>query len=191
MDALVLERLPVAGVPAAVRLAVGRRYAAVTADAGQARLLADLVAGLADPPAGAVVRSTGPVRLVPADGGLLPHLTVLQNLVRSYRLTHGWVPRAIATQTCRGSASMLGLGEVLDRYPCEITPGHRRRGGVARALCARATVIVLEDAAGLPTWANVLDVEHDPELLGTALLLVEPRDGEQGRTDGFARLDDA
>src|SRR5215204_2867943 len=169
MDALVLEAVPVAGVPNDVRLRAGQRYAAVTADGEQARLLADLVTGLAPVPEKAIVRSSGPVRLVPADGGLLPHLSVLQNLVRSYRLMHGSVPKTLSADTCRASAGRYGLGEVLDRYPCEITPGQRRRAGVARALCAGAQVVVLEDRVGLPTWGNVLDDGHDPELLRTAL----------------------
>ncbi|HET8643125.1 MAG TPA: hypothetical protein VFM37_14410 [Pseudonocardiaceae bacterium] len=188
MDALVLEGVPIAGVPENVRLRAGQRYAAVTADGEQARLLADLVTGLTPAPDKAVVRSGGPVRLVPADGGLLPHLSVLQNLVRSYRLMHRSVPKALAADTCRASAGRYGLGEVLDRYPCQITPGHRRRAGVARALCAGAKVIVLEDLAGLPTWGNVLDVGHDPELLRAALLLVVSRGAEPGRTGGFVRL---
>ncbi|MGH3994980.1 MAG: hypothetical protein ACRDSN_21260, partial [Pseudonocardiaceae bacterium] len=161
-------------------------YAAVVPDAGQARWLADLITGLADLPPGAVVRSDGPVRLVPADGGLLPHLTVQQNLVRAHRVARERVPRARAVEACQVRASRCGLDEdVLKRYPYEITPGRRRLAGVARALCAEAAVIVLEDAAGLPTWKVLLNLEHNPELLRPALLLITA-DGR--RADGFKDL---
>lgn len=187
MRAVRISGLGIEGLPEVLQLDVGMRYAAVIADAGRARRLADLVTGLADPPAGGAVDRGGPARLVPAEGGLLPHLTVLKNLVRAYRAARRQVPRARAVEACQGLASQCGVGDVLQRYPYEIAPGRRRLAGVARALCAEAMVIVLEDADGLPTWDVLLDPEHNPGLLGVALLLVTP---DQGRAAGFARLGD-
>ncbi len=186
MGVLELERLPVPGVPEVVRLANGGQYALVTGDATSARLMADVVAGLVEPPGTTVVRGTGPVRLVPADGGLLPHLTVGQNLVRAHRVARRRVPRGRAAEACQVCASRCGLDDdVLRRHPYEITPGRRRLAGVARALCAEAAVVVLEDAAGLPTWKAVLNLEHTPELYWPALLLVT---SDERRADGFRDL---
>ena len=181
MDGLVLEGVPVPGVPAVIRVPVGEPKAAVVPDPDHARLVADLAAGLADPPAGTVVRASGAVRLVPAEGGLLPYLTVLGNLVHgccaSRRIT-----RHAAEEESRSIARWCGLEDLLDRYPHEITPGRRRLAGVARALGSRPAAIVLEDAAGLPTWAALLDFRDNAELLSAGLLLITP---DPDRAAGF------
>ena len=188
MGALVIERLGIAGVPEVVQLDVGVQYVAVVPDAARARRLAGRVAGRADLPAGAVVRSGGVVRLVPAGGGLLPHLTVLGNLVRAYRVARGRVPKARVVEACQAWAAQCGLDDVLQRYPYEISPGRRRLAGVARALCADAAVIVLEDADGLPTWGVLLNPDHNPGLLRAALLLITPH---RERAVGFRELSGA
>lgn len=171
MDGLLLERLPVPGSPSRLRIDVGERRAVVVPDATSARQLADLISGLEECPADAVLRAAGAVRLVPAEGGLLPHLTVLGNLLHGHNLTHR-VTRRTAEEQCMFTAGHCGLEDVLNRYPHEITPGRRRLAAVARALCAHPSVIVLEDAAGLPTWGSLLQLDHNSELSSAALLLI-------------------
>ncbi len=181
MDGLLLERLPVPGLPPRLRIGVGERRAVVVPDAAAARQLADLVSGLEEPPPDAVLRAAGAVRLVPAEGGLLPHLTVLGNIVHGHIVTHQ-VTRRAAEDECRMTARRCGLADVMDRYPHEVTPGRRRLAAVARALHAHPAVIVLEDAAGLPTWGSLLQFEHNPELWSAALLLITI---DPARTAGF------
>jgi ABC-type taurine transport system ATPase subunit len=184
---LVLERLAVPGLPVTVRVRPGEQRAVVVPDPMDARRLADLAVGLSQAPAGAAVGCTGPVRLVPAEGGLLPYLTVLGNL--AYGCRGRGLHRRNAAEEAHATATRCGLGEVLDRYPHEITPGRRRLAGVARALCGRPGAIVLEDATGLPTWASLLDLahvgEHLPDLLAAAVLLIAP---DQDRAAGFMPL---
>lgn len=182
MVGLRLEGVSVSGVPERVRIDVGERRALVVAEDGQARRLADLVTGLEGPPPGCTVNAGGRVRLVPAEGGLLPHLTVLGNVLHGHRTNRG-APRTTAEEECRAAAGRCGLDDVLDRYPHEITPGRRRLAGLARALRARPAVIVLEDAAGLPTWGSLLEPDRDPELLSAALLLITD---STERATGFA-----
>ncbi|TCN40306.1 hypothetical protein EV644_106234 [Kribbella orskensis] len=179
MDGLLLEGLP--GIPRQLRIDVGEQRALVVANAAAARQVADVVAGLDEPPQGAVVKTSGGVRLVPAEGGLLPHLTVLGNVVHGHTVTHR-VTRRAAADECRVTATRCGLEDVLERYPHEITPGRRRLAGVARALRAHPAVIVLEDAAGLPTWGSLLRFDHNPELWSAALLLITT---DPARTTGF------
>lgn len=179
MDGLLLEGLP--GIPRQLRIDVGEQRALVVANAAAARQVADVVAGLDEPPPGAVVKTSGEVRLVPAEGGLLPHLTVLGNIVHGHTVTHR-VTRRAAADECRVTATRCGLEDVLERYPHEITPGRRRLAGVARALRAHPAVIVLEDAAGLPTWGSLLRFDHNPELWSAALLLITT---DPARTTGF------
>jgi ABC-type nitrate/sulfonate/bicarbonate transport system ATPase subunit len=179
MDGLLLEGLP--GIPRQLRIDVGEQRALVVTNAAAARRVADVVAGLDEPPQGAVVKTSGEVRLVPAEGGLLPHLTVLGNVVHGHTVTHR-VTRRAAADECRVTATRCGLEDVLERYPHEITPGRRRLAGVARALRAHPAVIVLEDAAGLPTWGSLLRFDHNPELWSAALLLITT---DPARTTGF------
>src|SRR5262249_54034778 len=151
---LALHRVPVPGVPEHLVLPPGEHCALVVPDPRQARWLADLIAGLEKPPPGARVEGSDGVRLVPAEGGLLPHLTVLGNLMHGARVSPGsrTVPRPTAEQRCRETANRCGLDDVLDRYPFEITPGRRRLAGLARALRSKPAAVVLEDAPGMPTW---------------------------------------
>lgn len=125
----------------------------------------------------------GSCRLVPAEGGLLPHRTVLGNLVHGNRIGR-IVPRATAVEEVALTASGCGLDDVLGRYPHEITAGRRRVAGLARALCGlpAVTAVVLEDAPDLPTWPNLLEGVHAPELYSVALLLLTY---DAGRVDGF------
>lgn len=188
MAGLVLERLALPGVPPAVAVRPGEQRAVVVPDPVAARQLADLTTGLIPPPAGTTVGCTGPVRLVPAEGGLLPYLTVHGNLAYGYRAR---MHRRDANVEAHATAVRCGLGEVLDRYPHEITPGRRRLAGVVRALSGRPEAIVLEDAARLPTWASLLDLarvgEHLPDLLSAAVLLIAP---DHARAAGFMPLTD-
>ena len=184
MHGLLLEQLPVPGVPAEVRIDVGEQRSLVVADAAQARRLADLVSGIEQTPPGVTVKAAGAVRLVPAEGGLLPHLTVLGNIIHGHTVTHRVTRRAAADES-RVTASRCGLEDVLHRYPHEITSGRRRLAGVARALRAHPAVIVLEDAAGLPTWDSLLRFDRNPELWSAALLLIST---DPSRTSGFRHV---
>lgn len=181
MEGLLLERVPVPGVPARVRVEIGEQRSLVVPDSFAARRLADLISSLEQQPPGVTVKTGGAVRLVPAEGGLLPHLTVLGNVVHGHTVTHRVTRRAAAAES-RVTASRCGLEDVLHRYPHEITPGRRRLAGVARALRAHPAVIVLEDAPGLPTWSSLLRLDQNPELWSTAILLITTDDS---RASGF------
>lgn len=178
MNGLLLEGLP--GLPRRLEIDIGQQRALVVADAAAARQVADLVAKLEEPPPGVVVKTDGPVRLVPAEGGLLPHLTVLGNIIHGHTVTHR-VTRQAALEECSEAAKECSLGDVLNRYPHEITPGRRRLTGVARALRARPTVLVLEDAPGLPTWGSLLEFKYH-DLHRPVLLLITT---DPARTTGF------
>lgn len=180
MDGLLLEGVP--GLPRRLRIDVGEQRAVVMPSTAAARHLADLIVGEEDPPAGAVVKAGGAVRLVPAEGGLLPHLSVLDNVIHGHRVAHPVTKQAAAEQSLV-KATRCGLEDVLDRFPHEITPGRRRLAGVARALGAYPRVILLEDANGLPTWGSLLRIEHNPDLSSAALLLITTN---PARTTGFA-----
>lgn len=183
MDGLLLERVP--GLPERLRIDVGEQRAVVVPQAADRRRLADVVTGLDDPPRGALVLPGGPVRLVPAEGGLLPHLTVLGNVMHGLRTTHT-VTKQAAREESLVKVISCGLEDVQDRYPHEITPGRRRLAGVARALGAYPRAIVLEDATGLPTWGSLLSIRPNPDLASAALLLITTN---ASRTTGFVDVE--
>ncbi len=144
--------LEVAGLDGALSLNVpiGRVRAIVSPERRTARAIADMLTGLV--PARGRVSVTGPSgdkrRLVPSDGALLPHLTVLENIIPSGQDGHepAW----------RAKAAGFGLDGLLDRYPHEIPVGRRRMTGLARALHALPDAVVMEDDLEMPSWGALL-----------------------------------
>ncbi|MFB6721559.1 hypothetical protein ACFCV3_15400 [Kribbella sp. NPDC056345] len=182
MDGLQLEHVP--GLPAQLLVDIGEQRAVVMPSSADRRRLADLVTGAEDPPEGVVVRAGGPkrlVRLVPAEGGLLPHLTVLGNIVHGHKAARRLTTRE-ARQQSHTRATNCGVENLLDRYPHQLTPGRRRLAGVARALGAHPRVLLLEDANGLPTWGSLLAISSNPDLRSSAILLITT---SAARTAGF------
>jgi len=78
--------------------------------------------------------------LILQDAGLLPWKTVWQNANLSLRL-RGDYPG----QSARGVLEELGLGDVKDRYPNELSEGMKRRVGVARALSTSPSVMLMDE----------------------------------------------
>jgi ABC-type uncharacterized transport system YnjBCD ATPase subunit len=184
--------IPGLAEPLSLTVPTGRVRAIVSPVWQVRRAVADAVTGVAALPGR--VSITGPAdgrrRLVPVDGALLPHLTVLENIIstrRSARERHA--PEI--EQEVRAKAAGFGLDGLLDRYPHEIPVGRRRMTGLARALRARPDALVLEDDEELPTWGALLatawrgyqvrpgDSDHDEPrtaelLVGVATLLIVP-----------------
>ncbi len=125
----------------------------VATDARAATALADVLLGLARPVSGSVyhrghdVTAAPPGRrgiaLVPAGGGLLPHLTVERNVA------YGG-DRAHAADRIRD----LQLEGIRALRPHELSPAQRLRVAVARALCHQRdpVAIVFEHRAGGPPY---------------------------------------
>ncbi len=176
MDGLLLDGLP--GLPAA-RARHRRAASPGGARRDGCRQLADLVAGLEELPAEAVVKASGPVRLVPAEGGLLPHLTVLGNVVHGHLRTHK-VTRRAAEDECRQAAD-CGLEDVLDRYPHEITPGRRRLAGCGPRPRGSTRSRRAGGCAGPADLGILLLFPYGP--VGSALLLITT---DPTRTTGFS-----
>ena len=80
------------------------------------------------------------VALILQDAGLLPWKTVWQNANLSLKL-HGEYP----ARTAEDVLGELGLSDVKDRYPAELSEGMKRRVGVARALSTSPLVMLMDE----------------------------------------------
>jgi osmoprotectant transport system ATP-binding protein len=130
---------------------------------------------LTDPDAGTVlvdgidVSTADPVELrrqvgyVPQDGGLLPHWRIGRNVA----LVPWLRGMADAPRLAERALRLVGLepGAMAERWPRDLSGGQRQRAAVARALAARADVVLLDEPFG------ALDAITRADLQGTLLEL--------------------
>ena len=115
---------------------------------------------------------------------LFEDLTVADNLRVCAETPHWWDPLVDAVRPRRGEAleqvgwalEVVGLGDVADRRPNELSHGRRKLVAVARALALRPRVVLLDEpAAGLDTSETARLGEHLRTLPehGVSVLLVD------------------
>lgn len=102
---------------------------------------------------GSDVRDADPVKLrrsigyVLQHGGLLPHRTVIDNIAFVARF--GGASRAEARERSTRLLDLVGLEpELGTRYPEQLSGGQQQRVGVARALAADPTVLLMDEPFG-------------------------------------------
>ena len=110
-----------------------------------------LVAGLLHPTGGSIwvegkpVANPGPDRVIVfQDAALLPWRTVLRNVTLGLELSgraHGREAEALALPQLEA----VGLGDVADRYPSELSGGMRQRVGLARALAVQPRMLLMDE----------------------------------------------
>lgn len=93
-----------------------------------------------DPPA---ERSIG---LVPAGGGLLPHLTAAKNIVYGLRLRNE--ASVLIRTRLADIAELLELRSSLELRPHQLSPGQRLRTALARAMITVPRVLLVDGTAG-------------------------------------------
>lgn len=102
---------------------------------------------------GESVRDRDPVKLrrsigyVMQNGGLLPHLTVIDN-VATVPVLNG-VPRRQARERALELLDTVGLDRSLaKRYPSQLSGGQQQRVGVARGLAADPNILLMDEPFG-------------------------------------------
>jgi nitrate/nitrite transport system ATP-binding protein len=194
MSALPLK-LPVAdpprrdvapGIPALELRGVGKRYGAtevlqgidlsiaegefvaIVGFSGSGKTtLVNLLAGLAAPDAGEVLKAGRPVRGPGPDRGvvfqsysLLPWLTVSENVALAVDCVFAGRPKAERAARTARYVEMVGLSAAAYKRPAELSGGMRQRVAVARALAANPDVLLLDEplsALDALTRANLQD----------------------------------
>jgi ABC-type lipoprotein export system ATPase subunit len=80
---------------------------------------------------------------VPQLLGLLPELSLLENVAVAHRLGGAsWVEAAERAST---SLERLGIGDLGDRRPSEVSLGQQQRAAVARALTAEPVLLLADE----------------------------------------------
>jgi multiple sugar transport system ATP-binding protein len=112
-----------------------------------------LICGLEDPTAGTVrigdrrVNDVPPkdrdVAMVFQSYALYPHKTVAANI--EFPLKARGVGKAERAQAAKEAATLLGLGELLDRRPGALSGGQRQRVALARAIVRRPAVFCMDE----------------------------------------------
>jgi multiple sugar transport system ATP-binding protein len=112
-----------------------------------------LIAGLENPTSGRIAIGERVVNDVPPKDrdiamvfqnyALYPHMTVRENL--EFGLTMRRTPRPEVERRVGEAASVLGLGELLDRRPKQLSGGQRQRVAVGRAIVRQPSVFLFDE----------------------------------------------
>lgn len=141
--------------PCDCTVAAGDRIAIVGPSGSGKSTLLHLIAGLDLPTRGAVewpalgpreALRPGPVAVVFQGPSLLPPLTVLENVALPLTLA-GFAPEH-ARARAGEALDQLGLGDVRDKLPEEISGGQAQRAAVARALAGEPSLVIADEPTG-------------------------------------------
>jgi ABC-type lipoprotein export system ATPase subunit len=164
----------------------GQRIALVGPSGSGKSTLLHLMAGLDDPSGGAVSwpaigtrEELRPARIAVIFQGpsLLPPLTVLENT--ALPLVIGVMTDTEAQRVARGALGTLGLEELADKLPEEISGGQAQRVAVARALAGQPSLILADEPTGQLDSVNaaaVVDVLIAASALAGAALVISTHD---------------
>jgi osmoprotectant transport system ATP-binding protein len=165
-----------------------RCFVSIIGDSGSGKTtLLKMINRLVEPDEGSVRVAGSSVQSVPAHSlrrrigyvfqqiGLFPHMTVAENIAIAPRLL-GWREPLVAARVLE-LIELTGLEErFLTRMPSELSGGQRQRVGVARALAARPSIMLMDEPFGAldPVTRDALATEYRRlhERMGLTTLMV-------------------
>ena len=102
-------------------------------------------------------RSWSDVAILPQTLGLLEELSIRENIGLPLRLRPGLAGDG-GTKRVDGLLSLLGLDQLADRLPAEISIGEQQRTALARALVVKPALILADEPTGHQDegWAKVV-----------------------------------
>ena len=158
----------------------------------------NLLTGLTEPTSGAVLIGGKPlkdigdkelskirnqkIKYIPQGESLLSALTVRENILFPY--TIGGLEKPSPERLLEVS-DKLGITDLLDEYPSELSGGEMRRATIARAVINRPSLIIADEPTGSLDSANtsrVMEIFKNIASEGTAVIVVT----HQKETLGYA-----
>lgn len=158
----------------------------------------NLITGLTEPTSGNVLISGKPlkdigdkelskirnqkIKYIPQGESLLSALTVRENILFPY--TIGGLEKP-SSERLLEVADKLGITDLLDEYPSELSGGEMRRATIARAVINRPSLIIADEPTGSLDSANtskVMEIFKTIASEGTAVIVVT----HQKETLGYA-----
>lgn len=123
------------------------------------------------------------IGFVPQTAGLLPFLSLRENILLCQRICGRMAPRFAADL-----ADWLGIGDLLDRLPSQVSVGQRQRAAVARALAHQPRLVFADEptasvhpAQAEEIFALLVHVAHH---LGITLMIAT-HDAARAEAAGF------
>src|SRR6185312_12495530 len=98
------------------------------------------IAGLEDAASGDIAIG---VAMVFQDYALYPHMTVHGNIALSLRARK--MPKREIEDRVKRAVAMLGVGNLLDRYPRQLSGGQRQRVAIGRAIVRNPRVFLFDE----------------------------------------------
>ena len=172
--------------PTDCEVPAGAEIALVGASGSGKSTLLHLMAGLDDPTAGTVTWPAigsrqdlrpGPVAVIFQGPSLLPPLTIAENVALPLILDGTHADRA--QDAAREALATLGLEDLADKLPEEVSGGQAQRVAVARALAGRPRLILADEPTGQLDQASaaaVIDVLLAAAEHASAALVVATHD---------------
>ncbi len=143
-----------------------------------------LIAGLEEPDSGEILIGGEVVNHLPPQKrdlamvfqsyALYPHMSVAQNM--AFGLKMRGVPTAESRDRVRAAARLLGLDDLLGRYPSQLSGGQKQRVALGRAIVRKPAVFLLDEPlsnldAQLRTETRVELLKLQRQLNGTFILV--------------------
>ena len=173
-----------------LRVENGERVAVVGPSGSGKTTLLNLIAGISQPQSGDIVTAgqklteldDGAVRnfrienigLVFQEFELLEYLDVLDNVLLPYRINSSLKLTDDVRQRAADLLESVGIGDMLDRYPDQLSQGERQRVAVCRALLVKPSLLLADEPTGnLDERATrgVFQLLRDINATGTAVLM--------------------
>jgi len=100
------------------------------------------------------------------DFRLIPYLTVLDNILLTFKINTYLKPSADSIDQAKALAADLKIDQLVKKYPAKLSHGERQRVAIARALINNPKVILADEPTGNLDPANK---EHIKDLLFEAI----------------------
>ena len=180
-----------------LRVDVGERVAVVGPSGSGKTTLLNLVAGIARPQEGDITTAGHKladlddsairnfrienIGLVFQEFELLEYLDVLDNVLLPYRINNSLELDEEIRQRAVDLIDSVGIGDMLDRYPDQLSQGERQRVAVCRALLVNPSLLLADEPTGNLDPANkgrVLDILVDYADANDATLVTVTHDSD-------------